>query len=158
MKLSHSWEAPHKLCICSRSPNIWWTLNIHLLFARCLQWSQYLARSAQFIAPQYMSLISIIILSTYLHLGFFHSGFPMNNLYAFILYPICATSHVHPTLLDLIILSKEYKSWSISLRNFLHPLATSFLFSRNIHLLPLHLDSVQIFSSASFSNTLSLCS
>jgi hypothetical protein len=50
----------------------------------------------------------ILILSTHLRLGlpsgFFPSGFPTNNLYAFLFSPISATWPTHLILFDLIIL------------------------------------------------------
>jgi hypothetical protein len=95
-------------------------------------------------------LRSILILSTHLHLGLpsglFLSGFSTNILYVFLFSTIRATYPVH-LLLDLIILiilGKEYKLWSSSLRvcSFLQPLVTS--------------SSVQIFSSTPSSQTLAV--
>jgi hypothetical protein len=81
--------------------------------------------------PILISPISILILSTHLHLGFppsvlFLSGFHTNILYAFLLFPIRAIfrANLILDLLIVIILDEEYKSWSyavFSTRPSLHP-------------------------------------
>jgi hypothetical protein len=79
----------------------------------------------------------------------FPTGFPTNNLYAFLFSPILATWPAQPILLELIILiilCEEYKSRSSSLCIFLYSPVTSSIFGPNILL------------STLFSNTLSLCS
>jgi hypothetical protein len=120
------------------------------VFTRALHRSLSWARSIQSIPPHPISLRSIVILSTHLHLGIpsghFPFGFPTNILYPFRFFPIRATCSAHLILLDLIILivlGEEYKSWSFSLCSF-------------SNLPSLHLSSVQIFSSAPCSQTLSV--
>jgi hypothetical protein len=61
------------------------------MFTRALHWFLSYARSIQSIPPHTISLRSISILSTHLHLvlpsGFIPSGFPTNVLHAFLLSP-----------------------------------------------------------------------
>jgi hypothetical protein len=89
------------------------------------------------------------MLSTHLYLGLpsglFPSGFPTNNLYMVLFFPIHATCPVHLILLNLIILiipGEEYKSCSSSLCSFLHPPVTSSLFGRNNFLSTLFLNTL----------------
>jgi hypothetical protein len=81
--------------------------------------------------PSYLSPRFVLILSTHLRLGLpsgqFPSGFPTNNLYAFLFSLIRATFPVHLIVVDLIILiilGEKYKSRSSSLCSCLHPPVT----------------------------------
>jgi hypothetical protein len=115
------------------------TKDLHLY----LSW----ARPMQSTSPNSTFNWSTLRLSIHLRLGFpgdfFPSGFPINNVYAFLFSPFHATCPAHFILLDLtllIIFCEEFKSRSSSLCNFIHPPVT-------------HPSSVQIFSSAPCSRT-----
>ena len=97
------------------------------------------ASSKQSIPLHPTSWRSILILSSNLHLGLpsglFPSGFPNKTLYTPIHAPIRATRPAHFILFDFItrkILGDEYRSWSSSLRSFLHSPVTSSLLGPNI--------------------------
>jgi hypothetical protein len=87
--------------------------------------------------------------------GLFPSGFPTNNLYAFLLSPICATwfTHLILDLLILIVLSEEYKLWSSSLCSFPYSPITSSLFGSNILLSTLFSNTRSIYVPSSMSGT-----
>ena len=102
--------------------------------------------------PHPISLTSISILSSHLHLGLpsgvFPSGFSTKILYMPLLSPICATRPSHLILLNFItqtILGEEYRLLSPSLYSFLHSLVTSSLLGPHI-------------LNTLFSDTLSSCS
>jgi hypothetical protein len=84
------------------------TRRFNTEFTRALHLFLFWARPIQSTSPHPTSPRSSLILSTHLRLdfpsGLFHSGFPTNNLYAFLFYPIRTTWLAHLILLDLIIL------------------------------------------------------
>jgi hypothetical protein len=82
--------------------------------------------------------------------GLFPSGFPINNLFAFLFSNIRATCHAHLILIYLIILimlGEEYKSRSSSLCSFLHLPITSSFFGPNILFCNLFSDTLGYWSS-----------
>jgi hypothetical protein len=94
--LGHSIVSQHG----TRRFNTEFTRALHLF----LSW----ARPIQSISPHPTYPGSILILSTHLRLGLpsslFTSGFPTNNLYAFLFFPIRATWPAHLILLEFVLL------------------------------------------------------
>jgi len=67
----------------------------------------------------------ILMLSSHLRLdlpgGLFHSGFPSDILYMFLIPPMCAICSAHrvfPDFVILIVLGEDHKIWSSSFCNF----------------------------------------
>jgi hypothetical protein len=86
---------------------------------------------------------------------------PPKTQYAFLLFPICDTSPIHPTSLVLFTqiiqyLVKNKKSWNSSLCIFLQSPANSYLLAQNIFLRTLFSNSPSLFSSLNVSNPVDL--
>jgi hypothetical protein len=98
-------------------------------FRRALHLSLSWSWEIQSIPPHTITPRSILILSTYLHLGLpspsslLPSNFPTNNWYAFLFSPIHASwlTHLILDLISLIIMGEEYTLQSSLLYSFLHP-------------------------------------
>jgi hypothetical protein len=93
------------------------TRRLNTEFTRALHLFLSWATPIQSTLPHPTSPRSILILSTYLHLGLpsglFPSGFPTNNLYAFCFSLIRATCHTHLILLDLLGGFPVTTSWRV---------------------------------------------
>jgi hypothetical protein len=147
-ELSPSWETASCIQPLKNFPTFQAALRLICLFVKAYHWSLSSARSIQSTPSPYISPRFILLLPTYLCpglcCGLFPSGFPSNNLQAFLFSPIHATCPAFLILLDHYNRTwRKYKLWSSSLCSFSNPTS-------------LHLLSVQM--STLFSNTLSLCS
>ena len=86
--------------------------------------SLFLASSIQSITPHFISCISILILSSHLHLcipnGLFSSGFPTISLYTTLFSNLHATCPAYLILVTRKIFGEQYRSLSSTLCSFLH--------------------------------------
>jgi hypothetical protein len=150
MELSLSSEAPVAQPL-KKFPTFYGTWRFITMFTRALHRSLSQAKLIKPVTTYTVSRISILMLSSNLHLslpsGLLPYGFLTRNP---IYMPLCrmhATCFSHlnlPDLIVIIIFGEQYKFWSSSVCSFLQPLS-------------LHLFGPNILSIL-FSNTLSLCS
>jgi hypothetical protein len=118
MELSHSWEAAS--CAATQElSTILWNLKVHNHVHKNPSLVSILSQIYPVHStPSYISLRSILVLSTHLHLGLssglFPSGFPTNILYALLPIHTMCPAHICD-LVILIIIGEEYKLWSSSL-------------------------------------------
>ena len=137
------------------------TRNFNAAVTRALQQSLSWAEPTQFFVLIPISLRSILILSSHLHLGLpkglFSVGFPVKILKALLPSSILATWPAHLNLLVLItltILAEQYKLWSALLWSLLHSPFSSLLIP-NIFLRILFSSTLSLNSSLNVRNHVS---
>ena len=152
MQQSPSWETD-RFSASQEISCILWNPKVHYRIHKFQPPVPILSQLNPVHAPHLISWRSILILSSYLHLGLssglFPSDFPTKKLYTSLFDRIRATRPAYLNIFDFItrtILGEQYRSLSSSLCNFLPSPVTPSLLGPNILLNTL------------FSNTLSLCS
>ena len=148
--LTPSWEVK-RFSTSQEIPRILWNLKVHYRIHKCPpplpilnQFDPAHTPTSHFLKTH---LNNILPSASGYPKWSLSPGFPHQNPYMLLPYPICATCPAHLTFLDFntrTILSEQYRSLSSSLCNFLHSPVTSSLLGPNILLNTL------------FSNTLSL--
>jgi hypothetical protein len=129
-----------QLCSTEELPKMLWNTKVHYNAHKSPLLVPILSQNNPVhTIPSYLSLRSILTLSTHLHLGLHSCVFPSDTSHQYpiciLLLPIRATCLTYLVVLDLvilIILGERYKLWSSSLCSFLKPAVTSSLFGPNI--------------------------
>ena len=123
MEQGPSWEA-NRLSASQEIPRILWNPNIHYRIHKCPPPHPILSQLDPIHSPHPTSWRCISILSSHLRLGLpsglFLSGFPHENTYTPLRFPVRATFPAHLILLDFIsrtILCEVYKGPAITFSN-----------------------------------------
>jgi len=129
---SPSWET-NRFSHTQEIPRMLWNPKVHYRVHKCLPPVPILSQFDPVHAPTLTFLISILIFSSHLRLGFpsalFPSGFPAKTLHTPLLCPIRSTCPAHLILLDLI------RSHWYTFRKYVAPLLQSLTMYKTLYTL-----------------------